>query len=531
MSSSRALKITQRRHPMYDSVFDHWVFLEKTYVGGRQWFSENIFRYMKEGNDEFKERIKRAYRFNHTREVVDLVNKYLFRAKPVRNIEDAPECVNSFWRNVDGSGLNMDEFAKSVSTKTSISGCPWVIVDNRQTEVDENANKGDDEEGAIYAYIVLPQNIRDMSWGEDGRLNWLLVREVQRDDSDPFESTGKEFEQYRLWTRETWVLFKPELNERGEVHNYKESEGHHGLGRVPAIRVTNSRTTDKWVAPALINDIAYLDRAVANYLSNLDAIIQDQAFSQLAMPAQNVLPGEDGYNKIVEMGTKRIFLYDGESGTPPGFISPDPKQAQLIITAIQQIINEIYHSVGLAGERTKQDNSKGIDNSSGVAKSMDFERVNSLLISKADAMELFENELVELVALWNGEPFDDPELVKYPETFDVRGLFDEFDIAMQLSVLGAPGLVSAAQLRVIIKKMFPASGERQLKEMLDAVEEWQKSIEEERDFSKQARKLENQLIGEAQRDRNASGGKQSRTKKRRETGTDEAERQAEGVNT
>ncbi|MEZ6841312.1 hypothetical protein ABVN80_14665 [Acinetobacter baumannii] len=40
------------------------------------------------------------------------------------------------------------------------------------------------------------------------------------------------------------------------------------------------------------------------------------------------------------------------------------------MTTINKIIGEIYHTVGLAGERTKQDNAVGIDNSSGVAESL-----------------------------------------------------------------------------------------------------------------------------------------------------------------
>jgi hypothetical protein len=35
------------------------------------------------------------------------------------------------------------------------------------------------------------------------------------------------------------------------------------------------------------------------------------------MPAQNVLPGEDVHDKLVEMGTKRIFIYDGGEGGSP----------------------------------------------------------------------------------------------------------------------------------------------------------------------------------------------------------------------
>jgi hypothetical protein len=50
---------------------------------------------------------------------------------------------------------------------------------------------------------------------------------------------------------------------------------------------------------------------------------------------------------------------------------------------VNKIIGEIYHSVGMAGERTKQDNAMGIDNSSGVAKAYDFERMNAMLATKA----------------------------------------------------------------------------------------------------------------------------------------------------
>jgi hypothetical protein len=81
----------------------------------------------------------------------------------------------------------------------------------------------------------------------------------------------------------------------------------------------------------MIDDIAYLDRAVANYLSNLDAIIQDQTFSQLAMPAQQLLPGEDAYR------SSSRWAPSASSPTTARWrqariLSPDPKQAQLILS-------------------------------------------------------------------------------------------------------------------------------------------------------------------------------------------------------
>jgi hypothetical protein len=222
---------------------------------------------------------------------------------------------------------------------------------------------------------------------------------------------------------------------------------------------------------SMIDDIAYLDRAVANYLSNLDAIIQDQTFSQLAMPAQGVLPGEDAYTKLLDMGTKRIFLYDGESNSAPFYLSPDVKQAELILSVINKVINEIYHTVGLAGERTKDDNAQGIDNSSGVAKLVDFERVNALLTSKADSLELVENKIASIVAAWAGEKVKD-DLVSYPDTFDVRGLYEEFDISTRLMLVDAPKSVRQEQMKSVLDKLFPQLAADLRKKMENEIKNW-----------------------------------------------------------
>nr|WP_276315677.1 phage portal protein [Ectothiorhodospira shaposhnikovii] len=428
--------------------------MESCYNGGREWFDDHIFRYIKEGDGEYKDRVKRAYRFNHTREIVDLVNKYLFKAEVHRNYEDAPKVVQEFWMRATRAGQPIEQYMRQLSLKSSTFGRIWVVVDN--TKADGSLISRRDEKKAgirTYSYFVRPQMVLDMSFDKEQNLNWILIEESARDDADPFDSSGKLIRRFRLWTREYWLLFEEKGS--GNRKTYHQIDGaEHGLGVVPVFNFDNIETDDLYSAPALIGDIAYLDRAVANYLSNLDAIIQDQSFSQLAMPAQGLLPGDDAYNKLLEMGTKRVFLFDGEGGSQPFYLSPDVKQAELILQVVKQIINEIYHSVGMAGERTKQDNSVGIDNSSGVAKAYDFERVNSLLASKGDSLDRCEANLVRLVCLWNGE--EEPEdLVKYPDSFDVRRLVDEFDISSRLALLEAPSAVRREQMRALVDKLFP----------------------------------------------------------------------------
>lgn len=467
----KLLELVSRRHPLYEEMAEHWDFCEDTYEGGRDWFEDNIFRYLKEGDTEFSDRVKRAYRFNHTKQVVDLVDKYLFKM-PVNRSEDAPDHVKKFWKNATLNGLDIDAFMRRVSNGTSTFGRLYIVVDTTAS-AGATVSQADEEAGdaRVYAYMIRPRDMLDMSYDELGQMRWCLVREVTRDDEDPMESSGKFINRYRLWTRETWILYE-EREERGKKKVYEIDAGIHALGVVPVLQADHNFSEERYHAPGLIDDIAYLDRANANYLSNLDAIIQDQTFSQLAMPAQGVLPGEEGYDKLIEMSTKRVFLYNGEAGKGPEFISPDPKQAQLLLSAIGKIINEIYHSVGLAAERTKEDNGGGIDNSSGVAKAYDFERVNSLLVAKATALEVTERQLTQLVSRWHDKAIGEQELVSYSRDFDVRSLYDEFEIGARLSLLVAPDEIRREQMRSVVKKLFPMASEELAARVETAIKEW-----------------------------------------------------------
>lgn len=476
-----------RRHPNYDNMVSHWEFLSDTYNGGRAWFEKNLFKYLKEGTKEFKDRKGRAYRFNHTREVVELVQKYLFKANISRNREEAPQQVIDFWENSMLSGFDISQLMRQASVKSSIGGRIAIVADNnfRQVlnedgdpvpvSVSEVSKSG----SRVYAYIVPAQDVLDYAWDEDGdgKLLWIKLREWIRDDSDPLGCSGEIEERIRLWTRDGWMLFRESSTSVG-VGKSKQfeieeiSQGTHNLGEVPVRLLDHTISSDAYSCPGLIDDIAYLDRACANYLSNLDAIIQDQTFSQLAIPAQAIMRGDDAYTKVLEMGTKRIFSYDAGGGaSKPEFLSPDPKQAGVILTVVNKIINEIYHTVGLAGERTKEDNSVGIDNSSGVAKAYDFERVNSLLLSKAQSCEGAENWLVHMIMKWHGEDYNE-KLVSYPVTFDVMRLIDDLVTAEALQKIEAPVEIRRAQMRSMVDKIFPQLKKDLREKIMKDIDTW-----------------------------------------------------------
>lgn len=465
--------LIERTHPEYAEMVGHWNFCEATFKGGREWFDKNIFRYIKEGDKEYLDRVKRAYRFPHTRETVSLTNKYIFKGKIVRNEADATAEVKAFWQASTLQRRKIEDYMPLVAERASVFGRVWVVVDSNADGDDATLLAAKENGDRVYSYTVRPQDVLDLARDEDGELSWIKIRETHRDDATVL-SSGTVTKRYRFWTRQFWTLFEQSSNEKNEpVYNLIDF-GAHNLGRVPVFAVDHTPSECPYTAQGLIDDIAYLDRAVANYLSNLDAIIQDQAFSQLVMPHQALLPGDDEREKFLELGTKRIFTYDGQATVPPQYISPDAAQAGMILAVIAKIINEIYHSIGMSGERTKEDNSLGIDNSSGVAKAYDFERLNAMLAAKARSLQSAENTLCELVDTWYGATITPGsyDLVTYPESFDVRGLVDELQLGMQLQLLGAPDEVRRQQMIVIVDKLFPHLGADLIKKIKAELDQW-----------------------------------------------------------
>lgn len=489
----------ERRHPQYEDKICHWAFLLSTYESSRCWFKDNIFKFNREGPETYTGRLERAYRFNHTREVVDLVNKYLFKEAPVRS-EDVPDYIQRFRKRATLSGLAIDEFERQCSRYSSIFGRIYVVVDSTtldEEQVGEVVSVADEKraEKKLYAYVVQPQDMLDCAYDDFGQFKWMMIREFIRDDEDPLRASGACEEKFRLWTKTEWFLFAPK-KKKDKITYYLEEHGVHDLGMVPVVKCDHIESDNQYSVPALIEDIAYLDRAIANYLSNLDQIINDQTFSQLVIPWQGMMgpPGAKAASsglstdesdpdvkaakqRMVKMGTSQVLPYDAEGGTAPSYIAPDPRQATLIISTVKQVINEIYHTVGLAGERTKQDNSLGIDNSSGVAKAYDFEKVNGLLSAKANAMQNFSNRLEQLVAAWNGEPptLDKPlkASVLYSTNFDVRGLADDMTIASQMGLIGIPMEIRRKHLTGIVEKLWPLMKTEEKQKLLGAIAKWE----------------------------------------------------------
>ena len=416
--------IIARRHPEYIRMFPKWKFWFDSYMSPLDEYSSlYLFKNDKEGDEEFETRRKRAYRENHSKRVVDLINTYLFKEDAVRNTDN--KFLKNFFENADGKGKSLSRFMKNVSLFSSMLGRVYIVVDKMNPEVLTGTHK-DNLDGQVYCYMVLPTDVLDIAFNDDGSVKWALIKEVVRDDDDPFKSSCEMVTKYRLWHGGDWFLFD-------DGGNQVES-GTTNLDVCPIIAVNNEETVSEYHAPSLISDVSYLDRAIFNNYSRLDVIVNDQTFSQLIFPIEgaivsDVIDNEDTREKFLTMATNRILFYASAAGEKPEFISPDASQAEFILSMIKHQTKQLYACMGLQNESSQE-----ATDQSGIAKSYDFDKLNKLLASKADNLELAEMRLLNAVKQWRGINTAQVE-VDYPDEFDVKSLNQEILIAQELALL------------------------------------------------------------------------------------------------
>ncbi len=462
--------IISRRHPKYNDYNQRWEFWLKSYLGGDDYITEeNLFQYFKEGDEEFASRLLRAYRENHSRWCIDLINSYLFQQPTARKITNTNIALQQFFENFDGNNNDIDKKMKIFSQYASALGRVYLVVDKTALPEEEITGTAADNLKAIpYVYKIHPQDMLDIAFDQFGDIKWALVREISRDDDDPFKeisSTNGILIRHRLWEKDKWTLF----DETGNIIN----TGTTNINMVPIVVLDNEEYDSPYMGQSLIADIAPLDRAIFNNWSRLDTIVNDQAFSQLIFPIQgiptNVYEDAELRDKFLVMATNRVLLYNGDGGSAPAFIAPDATQAEFILKMIGQQTKQLYSMMGLQGET-----STDVNTQSGVSKAYDFQKLNKVLASKAKNLEQAEKAIVEIFDAWQGGVGTEVE-IQYPTEFDVASLMDEINIANQLATLNISKKFTTEIEKNIVIKALPKTNDTIIKEIFTEIDEQLKS--------------------------------------------------------
>lgn len=436
-------------------------FMIKVFAGGKEvkeMTTSNLFKHSKEMDSDYSKRLAMSQYYNFCAPVIDIYTSHLFKDTVIENYGNIEKDVETRKNNINRMEDSIEEFRRHYAEAMQIYGHAYIIVDHPKAlgEIRSRLDKME-QDNFPYFSIYHPQDIVNWALDRFGKPYWVLVREHDDSNIDPFEyKTDKRVDvNYRLWTRTEWIL----LNVDGK----ELDRGAHNLGMVPIVCGFNKKSKKKrnFLGISDLADISFIARDIYNSLSELRQILRDQTFAFLALQGTS-----DEYNEITT-GTNKALLYPEERNAPQ-YVSPPQDNAIVYMDHIDRQVSRIYQLAKLAGGEGHE--TKKTTDQSGISKAFDFFDTNTTLSAKASNAQDAERRAWELFARWDDKGEFDGK-ISYPKDFDIRSLNDDIEQALKTAKLEIGNEYRKQVNIAIVKKQFPRLPEEELNKMLDEIEQ------------------------------------------------------------
>lgn len=486
---SNIKKIIENPHTIYKRYHDFWSFLLESYEGGIDYTkgiitqsssltglknyvfkiiagsrelqsttSGNLFKHPKEREVDYTDRLRMSYYYNFCSPIVDIYTDHLFKQPIHEKFEEIETEVEERSENIDNKGSSIGEFRKEMADLAQLYGHIYVVTDTIKSDA-EVITQQDIIDNGLFPYFTLhhPQNVINWALDEFGRPYWVVIREYIDGNKDPynFDEQNLAFVQYRLLTRNEWVLYNGDY--------VQIATGVHGLNKVPITCIFDkqSKKARSFLGISSLADIVFIARDIYNSCSELKQILRDQTFAFLA------LQGNSKEYDELSVGTSKGLLYPPDRN-PPQYISPPSSNAEAYFKHIDRQVTKIHQLAKLEGG-SAEFSGQGVVEESGVAKAWDFNQTNSALSKKASNMEDGETKLWQIFAKWLGKS-EWTGSIAYPNEFSIQSLNEDLDEAMKIAKLELGAEFDKEVKGAIIKKKFPRMDKEDLDKMVKDME-------------------------------------------------------------
>ena len=387
------------QHPQYKSMMLRWEYFIRSYLGGKEYHDGKFLQqYLLELESEYLKRLNYTPLDNHARNVIDIYSSFLFRVPPTRELgtlSDDPS-VDQFLKDTDFEGRSFDALMREVQNYASVYGHCWILVDKPSTNV---MTRAEELEQGIRPYlnIYTPENVLDWKYTRSPQGYYFLEYVKIR------ESIDSDKEVYKIWYEDKIdTVFLPTSNRDEPV--LAESIPN-PIMRIPAVILYNQRSPMRGIGVSDLTDIADLQKCIYNELSEIEQIIRISNHPSLVKTRDTEAVG--GAGSIIEIPDNL------DANLKPYILQPSGSNLDGVIKSIMHkvdAINRLSHvgAIRSTGERVQ----------SGIALRTEFQLLNARLAQKAKLMELAEEQIWRLFALWQETVFDG-EIV-YPDSFDIR---------------------------------------------------------------------------------------------------------------
>lgn len=458
------VKLADRKHPLYTENSDKWDLYRDGVKGGDDFVNtDNLFTHRLEDEADFTERLDRAYYLNYCGVVPSIYNNYIFK-EAVNRPPD--ENLAYFRKNCDGRGTNISDFVKKVGFFSKIFGVMHVLVDMPPKTKTKITNRQAKEMNMNpYCSLVYPSQLVDWSLDSSGNFNWVIISSVYYSDLDPAKERVTQTH-YKLITREEWRVEDSDGNPV-KYDDGSPNKGPNEIGVVPLITTYHQDIDDDKIGESLIKDIVYINRAILNWCSCVDEMIERQTFSQLVVPDDGSLAeaSETGDDPLRRVSTSSVWTFNAESKHPPAYISPNTENIVTIWNLILDHVKEIFRIGGLVGSTEDM-----YASTSGRSKQMGFMSVNSALVDTSNRYQKFENDICKIAYMLLGKNEEEYQEVKYPDSFDIAALEDEVDSLFTIMSKNFSARLNKTMMKNIARKAVPLADETTRKEIDDEIE-------------------------------------------------------------
>ncbi|MBR2365383.1 MAG: hypothetical protein IKA79_09280 [Lentisphaeria bacterium] len=429
-------KLFTRRSKFYSANIHIWKKIYAAYCGGSKYIKTALIPHVAENKLEFSERANRAIYLNIPRKITDMVTEYLFRSEP-----DRTNARKDISLDFDRNGMSVNLLMQQAQIINFLFGIAWILVDYPQ--VSGRIDLEGKQKGRIrpFARVLLPHNVKDWAFGNDGKLLWVLIEEHFEKKDDPFADPVDGI-RIRLWTRTDWQLFEKVNSEIKLI-----AKGIHNLGEVPVIRWVNPNGY-KLCNTHFFEDIVRISDAILNEISEAQMntikqmfglLVVSQTFAECGgapMVNTEIRDGETAEQAAIRQEREKetyrftlsrmssIFESAEEKGLTR-YISPSGTETASIISFIQFLQNALNDVLRMA----LQSNSKTAQTAE--SKAWDNHNAQQFFAERAARLEEIEKRIWELMHQWDTS-VSVPQ-ISYAKEFSISDLSTMVNCLMDLS--------------------------------------------------------------------------------------------------
>ena len=421
----------EKTHIDYQSQVATWEYFIRSYYGGRE-YKEGYYliKYIVERDQDYFKRTEQSALDNHCRNVVQVYSSFIWRVAPTRDygsIANDPS-LEAFIKDADLDGRSFDSVMKDVQMFASVYGNCWVLIDKPPTNTKTRADELQ-QEIRPYASIITPENIYNWDFIRLPNGKYELARLLIREESD------KEYTVYREWTLDdvTTIRLGKTDTEGTIIDQYPNP-----INKIPAVCVYNQRSAKRNIGISDLTDIADLQRAIYNELSEVEQLIRVSNHPSL-VKTPNV-EASAGAGAIIEIPE------DLDASLKPYMLQPSGGNLQAIMGSIQEKVNAIDRIAHMGTVRATKSSI-----ASGIALQTEFQLLNAKLSEKADLLENAEENIWRCWAMWQNKVFDG-EII-YPESFNLRDWASDLQMYQMAK---ASGVKSSTFIKELDKQIAEA---------------------------------------------------------------------------